>query len=90
MRDKIPFLASGLRFEKVSREEACRLLVDKLFEEAEEFRKSSNPEELADLLEVIEALGQCLGLKWEELMEIKERKRRERGGFEKGWVLVGG
>ena len=44
-------------------------------------------EELADLLEVIEALAEQLGSSLDEIMELKQRKRSKRGGFEQGLWL---
>lgn len=72
----------------VSPKEKCELLKSKLIEEVEEFLQSNSLEELADILEVVEALGKCLGAEWGELMQIKEVKKRERGGFEEGWVML--
>jgi predicted house-cleaning noncanonical NTP pyrophosphatase (MazG superfamily) len=40
-------------------------------------------EELADILEVVFALGKVHGAGEEGLLAVKEQKRAERGGFEK-------
>lgn len=62
-------------------------LVDKLREELDEFATSGEIEELADLLEVIRALGQANGIGWAELDEMRAQKARDRGGFEERIIL---
>ncbi len=62
-------------------------LIEKLFEEMEEFKKDANEEELADILEVIYAIGDNKGVSREKLEEIRLKKREERGGFEKRIIL---
>jgi predicted house-cleaning noncanonical NTP pyrophosphatase (MazG superfamily) len=48
---------------------------------------SGDVEELADILEVISALGRQGGAPLSRLMEIADDKRRARGGFD-GRVLL--
>ena len=60
---------------------------EKLQEEVKEFLDSNNPEELADLLEVIYAIGGRLGVDKKSLEELRKRKAEERGGFEEGIIL---
>lgn len=44
-------------------------------------------EELADILEVIDGLAFHLGASFEEIVELKKQKRRERGGLQQGiWL----
>lgn len=60
-------------------------MINKLFEEAHEFRDATpknRPEELADVLEVVRALAAHLGLSDEALDNLAVDKRAERGGFE--------
>jgi predicted house-cleaning noncanonical NTP pyrophosphatase (MazG superfamily) len=64
------------------------MLEEKLAEELAEFRQSKDPEELADLLEVIHALVEARGICWQELEQIRLEKRRIRGGFEKKIALL--
>ncbi len=64
------------------------LLQQKLLEEVNEFLESGNPEELADILEVISALGTVCGLSMEQVHKVAEDKRNRRGGFEKRIVLL--
>ena len=49
--------------------------------------RHEDPEELADVMEVLFGLASYLGVTEGELMGIRDRKRKERGGFEKGIVL---
>lgn len=59
----------------------------KLCEEAEEFRESGDPEELADVLEVLAAIREAEGFERGELERLRERKAEERGRFDEGIVL---
>lgn len=58
----------------------------KLFEEAEEVRQTSNPEELieelADVLEVIQSLAKASGISSQQLEAVRLDKRRLKGGFD--------
>lgn len=60
------------------------LLADKLVEEAEEFAASRDPEELADVLEVLDRLREEVDA---DVERLREEKRAERGGFDAGTVL---
>jgi predicted house-cleaning noncanonical NTP pyrophosphatase (MazG superfamily) len=56
----------------------------KLIEEAVEARDAPSDRllaELADVVEVINALLPILGLTWDDLLALAKRKRAERGGF---------
>lgn len=91
IRDKIPQIIEkdGRTCEtiKVSREEHYQRLKEKLMEEVTEFIQDENIEELADIYEVIAALSEFVGKGEEELMEVRNKKRDERGGFREGIVL---
>ena len=57
----------------------------KLIEEAEEAQAASDGQlrsELADVLEVLQALAAAQGLSWEDVIAEAARKRDERGGFD--------
>ena len=57
----------------------------KLMEEAEEARAASDGQlrgELADVLEVLQALAIAHGMSWEDVVAEATRKRDERGGFD--------
>jgi predicted house-cleaning noncanonical NTP pyrophosphatase (MazG superfamily) len=62
-------------------------LGEKLREEIEEFLKEHDPEELADVLEVILAFCWTMGKTPDEIDTIREKKAKERGGFTRGIIL---
>ena len=62
-------------------------LMEKLQEEVSEFLESSSAEEVADILEVIDAICDCMELNKEDLIKIKEKKAEERGRFKKKIIL---
>lgn len=62
-------------------------LCKKLKEETKEYLLSRDKEELADILEVVEALAQSQGVSFEQLLEIKEKKAEKNGKFEKKYFL---
>ena len=72
-------VADGAEYEQRLRE--------KLVEEAEEFAESGDPEELADVLEVVRAIREHRDLDREELERLRAEKADERGGFAEGCVL---
>ena len=63
------------------------LLEEKMIEEFNEYLEDKNLEELADMLEVIFGLAHHLGYSEEELIEKRNSKLAERGGFKQGIVL---
>ena len=92
VRDKIPEIirADGKQCEiRVAEgKEKYELLEKKLMEEVNEFLEDKNLEELADVMEVLFGLAREIGYSEEDLIRKREEKRRERGGFEDGIVLV--
>ncbi len=92
IRDRIPEIIekTGKQYssKNIEQDELLRALKVKLEEEVQEFQNSDNDlGELADVLEVIEALAEHLGSSFSEVRGIQERKRSERGGFSKGILL---
>ncbi|MBX4264475.1 nucleoside triphosphate pyrophosphohydrolase [Clostridium estertheticum] len=91
VRDKIPDIikASGKIFDihYAKKEEILPLLERKLNEEVSEYLEAKNLEELADVMEVLFGLANALGYSEEDLINKKNEKKEERGGFEKGIVL---
>ena len=86
LRDKIPDLfknTSNVVYRVAEEDEYQDLLKNKLVEEVNEFLEDNNSEELADILEVIHALCELLGITFEELEQIRLNKQQERGGFSK-------
>ncbi len=91
VRDRIPEIIAEnggtCEVRKVKGEEYSEYLYRKLDEEVAEFKVDHNPEELADILEVVFALAADQGIDEDEIGRIRCRKRELRGGFEKGLVL---
>lgn len=91
VRDNIPeFLDSkGIPYEKriADMEEYKNELIKKLDEEIKEFIEDKNTEELADILEVVEALKKLP--EFSNVEEIRLKKLEEKGGFEKKIILKG-
>ena len=93
VRDRIPDMIRAQGETPLTRvlntEEYLRCLEGKLDEEVAEYHREKNPEELADILEVILALAAANGWSREELERIYRRKHDERGGFEERIYLIG-
>lgn len=91
VRDRIPEMIREAGKTPITRsipeEEMEAYLIDKLEEELQEFKESRDYEELADLLEVMEALVKLRGEDLFSLERVKEDKKRERGGFEERILL---
>lgn len=91
VRDKIPELldSKGIAYEKriASNQEYQAELVKKLQEEAAEFAEAGSPEELADVLEVVDALRKLPD--YQDVAALQQKKREERGGFDKRIILKG-
>lgn len=91
VRDKIPEIleSKGIKayFRSLDEAEYKEYLEKKLDEEVAEFHKSKSIEELADILDVIEALCNLAGTT-DDMIWAQGRKYIERGGFEKRICLV--
>lgn len=91
VRDRIPEIikADGKTCvcETLSDEEYTRLLDQKLNEELAEYQESKSLEELADLLEVMQAVVRARGWTLDELEQVRADKAAERGGFAKKILL---
>ena len=91
VRDRIPEIieADGniCTWETLSQEEYLNLLDEKLNEELAEYQESKSLEELADLLEVMQAVVNARGWTLEELEQVRADKAAKRGGFEKKILL---
>ena len=95
VRDYIPKIirqeGGECEIEEMSEEEYRQALMSKLLEEAEEVTKSSSEnltEELADLLEVINAIVETYGIENEVVIAEQKQRRTERGGFKKRIKLL--
>ena len=63
-------------------------LKSKLYEEVEEYLSDCNIEELADIIEVIEALAENQGSSLDEIMKIKQHKQKKNGAFKNRVFLI--
>ncbi len=95
IRDRIPEIIEqdGRRYavEAISTEEYMKALLDKLVEEAKEAQKADNDHiktELADILEVIDALLLQQGISRQAVRSEQRQRRSKRGGFEKRLKLL--
>ena len=89
VRDQIPRIIEADGGQPVTRvlDQARYLtaLRAKLMEEAGEAQAAPDGQlrsELADVLEVLQALAAAHGMSWEDVLAEAARKRRERGGFD--------
>lgn len=91
VRDNIPQIIASTgkscKTRVLSQEEYLEFLDEKLQEELTEYQQSKSLEELADLLEVMEAVTSARGYTWEELMKVKLEKKQKRGGFDERLLL---
>ncbi len=91
VRDNIPALIES-KGEKVvthiaTEKEYEEKLIEKLDEEVVEFNSDRTIEELADILEVVYAIGEYKGVAKEKLEEMRLAKREARGGFVQRIIL---
>lgn len=91
VRDRIPEIIENdgkkCVCETLSDEDYISLLEQKLNEELAEYQESKSLEELADLLEVVQAVVKARGWTLEELEQVRADKAARRGGFEKKILL---
>lgn len=76
----------------IPKSESRAVLATKVFEETYELLNARTPAEveaeLADLLELIRSLASATGINWEDVQAKADSKREQRGGFEKGLILL--
>ena len=91
VRDRIPeIIESGGKkciCTELSDEAYIAMLDAKLNEELAEYQESKSLEELADLLEVMQATVLARGYTLEELERVRAKKAAKRGGFAKRLLL---
>jgi predicted house-cleaning noncanonical NTP pyrophosphatase (MazG superfamily) len=92
VRDKIPELISANDqegdFYILPEQDYENEVILKLQEESGEYLESKNPEELADILEVLMELCRIRNIPFSEIEAIRQKKLTERGGFSKRIFLV--
>ncbi len=91
VRDNVPHILDkkGVAYEKriANKEEYKFELIKKLNEEVQEFSSEGSSEELADVLEVIDALRELD--EYKNVDSIKFKKLAEKGGFKNKFILKG-
>jgi predicted house-cleaning noncanonical NTP pyrophosphatase (MazG superfamily) len=91
VRDNIPQIILKDNFVPImhiaSAEEYSAKLKEKLSEEVEEFLKSEEIEEIADILEVIYSICEFKQITKEDIESIRKKKADIRGSFEKRIIL---
>ena len=92
VQNKISASSYSVRY--MEREETLERLKDKLLEESQEVfeaygkeDKSHLKEEIADVIEVIDAILYHNDISLQEVLAIRDAKKEKRGGFEKGVYL---
>ena len=92
IRDKIPEIIQkdgySCNVKTLSDEKFLVEIEKKLSEEVTEYQNDKNPEELADILEVIYRIAKLRGISKEELEKIRLDKVEKRGAFEENLFLV--
>lgn len=91
VRDKIPEIiesdGKACEIEILSDGKYLEMIDAKLDEELAEYHKDQNLEELADLLEVIQAAAVARGYSVKELEDLRAKKAEKRGGFRERILL---
>lgn len=91
VRDKIPtiiFKNGGKPVTHIATDkEYWQKLKDKLREEVGEFLDSEKAEEIADVLEVIDAICKHKNYKKKDVLKLQMKKARQRGKFNKKIIL---
>ena len=92
IRDKIPEIIKKDGFscnvETMDDEKYLVEIEKKLSEEVTEYQNNKNPEELADILEVIYRIAKLKGISKEQLEKIRINKVEKRGAFENNLFLI--
>ncbi|MDD5433072.1 MAG: nucleoside triphosphate pyrophosphohydrolase [Candidatus Pacebacteria bacterium] len=91
VRDKIPEIIKskgGLPITHIANDtEYWQKLKEKLQEEVSEFIEAQNIEEMADILEVVDAIFICKKFDRHQVENVKAKKAEERGKFNKKIIL---
>lgn len=91
VRDKIPEYIKGKGgtpvFHVADDAEYLKKLGEKFIEEVSEFSESETIEEMADILEVIDAICSAKNFKQSELIEVRNKKAEEKGKFKDKIIL---
>ena len=91
VRDKIPEIIKSkgekCSFHIANEKEYWQKLKEKLYEETDEFLKNEDEEELADILEVINAICKFKNIDKNYLEELRREKTDTKGSFDEKVIL---
>lgn len=91
VRDRIPELVqTGATFHKADDKEYQDFLRKKLQEEVDEFLENPCLEEMADIVEVLEAFCNSMGTSLDEMEKTRQEKAECRGKFRQKWIMTKG
>ena len=92
IRDNIPEICKKNKQIAVTKtlndKEYRKALRKKLLEETNEYLKSEELSELADILEVVDALAKLQGSDFEDILRLKSKKAETNGAFDKRLQLL--
>ncbi|WP_459500519.1 pyrophosphohydrolase domain-containing protein [Bacillus sp. C1] len=90
VRDRIPEIIENNGKTSITRilDEIGKKIREELTEYLEAESKEHKVEELADLLELVNALAQHGGVTLEDVEEVRKQKAEQRGGFQERIFLV--
>ena len=91
VRDRIPEIIENsgnhCEVEVVSDDVALEYLYKKLQEEVDELLTDKNLEEIADVIEVLFAIGEKYGYSEEDILNKRTEKKAKSGGFKDNIIL---
>ncbi len=91
VRDKIPEIikkkGEECKIHIADGKEYLRKLKEKLLEGIKEFDENETIEEIADILEIIDAMCSFKRFNRKKIEMVKKKKTKERGGFKKRIIL---
>ena len=91
VRDSIPEIIKKddkIPITRIAKEDELELyLFKKLDEEINEFKNDKTPKEMADIIEVLNAICGFYGLKLDDIEKIRLHRLEKRGGFSKRIIL---
>ena len=88
VRDNIPSLCKNPVTKILDDADYAAALKQKLNEEVGEYLQDNTVEELADIIEVVEALAETQGSSLKEVMDLKQRKQSKNGAFRNRVYLI--
>lgn len=92
VRDHIPEICKSnnqtAKTRVLNHDEYEKALNEKLLEEVNEYLASEDVTELADILEVVDAIAVSKGSSFDDILKIKQKKAGNNGKFDKKLFLI--